>query len=358
MLLATIDRVLQNRFNVVLEPDPKRALTLLESPHTFAAIISDLRMPGVSGLGLLQSARRVAPHTPRILISGGAELADTVSAVNDCQVFRILIKPFPAQSLLDAIVAAVEQYRLGMSERVLLEETLQGSVQALAELFLLVQPAAFGRAMRLRRHVSDLARYLGVARKWDIEIAALLSQIGSVTLSAETLDRWYHGRALTEAEAAEVKFLPTTALSVVANIPRLESVKEILRLQDEPASGVELPPGARMLAIARDFDELIARGETAEHALSIMEGRDGRYDSEYLQAFRQLRSDTAPSAEIREIMLSDVRTSMVLASDVHSPTGLLLIARGQRVTPALLQRVRSQWSGFASACPVRVILGH
>jgi hypothetical protein len=70
-----------------------------------------------------------------------------------------------------------------VSERVLHEETWRGSVQALAEVFLLVQPAAFGRAMRLRRHVSDIARSLGVMPKWDIEIPALLSQVGSVALS-------------------------------------------------------------------------------------------------------------------------------------------------------------------------------
>ena len=280
-----------------------------------------------------------------------------MSAINDCQIFRILIKPFQARSLIDAILAGAEQYRLAVSERVLLEEPLRGSVQALAEVFLLVQPAAFGRAMRLRRHVSDLAGYLGVTPKWDIEIAALLSQIGSMSLSPDTLDRWYHGRVLTSDEQRPIEALPSTAPSLVANIPRLDSVKEILQWQDEPATGAHVPIGARLLAIARDFDILIARGETAEFALATMEGREGRYDPTCLHAFHALRGDAAPSAKIQEMSLSEVTESMVLASDVHSPTGLLLIARGQRVTPALLHRIRSNWRDFANPRVVRVVSG-
>jgi hypothetical protein len=291
----------------------------------------------------------------RILISGVVDLTDTVTAVNDCQVFRVLLKPFQATALADAVVAGMEQHRLALAERVLLDETLQGSVQALAELFLLVQPAAFGRAMRLRRHVSDLARQVGVSRRWDIEIAALLSQIGSVTLSAETLDRWYHGRPLSDAEQEQIRQLPSTAQSLVANIPRLEPVKEILRLQDAPPTDPGVPPGARMLAIARDFDLLIAQGENAEAAVTIMERR-GHYDVNYLREFRALRGENAPKAAIQEMRLSQVRESMVLASDIYSTTGLLLIARGQRVTPALVERIRGPWSSFAASCTVRAVI--
>jgi response regulator RpfG family c-di-GMP phosphodiesterase len=353
LVLSAIGRMLNGKAHLTLEKDPLRARTLLESEARFAVVVSDLRMPGISGLTLLQHSRRVAPDSVRILISGAVDLTDAVMAVNDCQVFRVLVKPFQPKALTDAVLAGIEQHRLALAERVLLDETLQGSVQALAELFLLVQPAAFGRAMRLRRHVSDLARQVGVARRWDIEIAALLSQIGSVSLSAETLDRWYHGRPLSDTEQEQIRQLPSTAQALVANIPRLEPVKEILRLQDVVPSD-SVPPGARMLAIARDFDLLIAQGENAEAAITIMEQR-GRYDSGYLREFRALRGENAPRAAIREMKLSEVRQSMVLASDIYSPTGLLLIARGQRVTPALVERIRGPWRSFAASCAVRAV---
>jgi response regulator RpfG family c-di-GMP phosphodiesterase len=354
-VLGAMGHLLRGKVNATLESNSMRARDLLESRSDFAVLISDLRMPGIDGLALLHAARRLSPDTVRILISGTAELGDTVAAVNECQVFRMLLKPFDMQVLIDAVLAACEQHRLVTAERVLLEETLQGSVQALAELFLLVQPAGFGRAMRLRRHVSDLARHLDIAPRWDIEIAALVSQIGSVTMSDETLDRWYHGRPLSPEESEEVQRLPQTAQSLIANIPRLEGVQAILRLQNAPA-GAHVPPGARLLAIARDFDGYIAQGLTADQALDLMDSRVGRYDATYLAAFRDLRGSNAPSADIREMRLSEVTEAMVLASDVHSPSGTLLVARGQRVTPALMQRIHGQWDDFAVEHMVRVIV--
>jgi response regulator RpfG family c-di-GMP phosphodiesterase len=354
-LLATVRRVLQHRFDLTLESDPLRALDILQSGKEFAAIVSDLRMPGMNGLALLQDAGRICPCTPRVLISGAPLLTDTVSAINDCQVFRVLVKPFQGAALIGAVTAATKQYHATVAERKLLQETVKGSVQALAELFLLVQPAAFGRAMRLRRHVADLARYLGVQDVWEMEIAALFSQIGTVALSNRTLDRWYRGRDLSMEERAEVARVSSTAQSLIANIPRLEKVNEILRMHDVPASRGSVPLGARLLAIAIDFDVLIAQGETAEAALSILEHRSGRYDPRLLAAFRALRGDAAPAGEIREMRLMDIGESMVLASDVYSATGLLLIARGQRVTTALLDRIRTQWTELAARTTVRVV---
>jgi response regulator RpfG family c-di-GMP phosphodiesterase len=354
-MLATVRRVLQHRFELTLESDPVRALDLLQSGAEFAAIVSDLRMPGMNGLTLLQDAGRISPYTPRVLMSGAAVLADAVSAINDCQVFRVLVKPFQGAALVDAVTAATVQYHAAVAERLLLQETIKGSVQALAELFLLVQPAAFGRAMRLRRHVADIARYLGVQDIWEMEIAALFSQIGTVALSTSTLDRWYRGCDLSADERAEVARASSTAQSLIANIPRLEKVNEILRLQSVPASRGGVPLGARLLTMAIDFDVLIAQGETAEAALSILEHRTGRYDPPLLAALRALRGDAAPSGEIREMRLADVRESMILASDVYSATGLLLIARGQQVTAGLLDRIRTQWIELAAKTAVRVV---
>ena len=355
-VLTMVRHILAPRFDLTLERDPRHALALLRGGTEFAVVVSDLRMPGMSGLMLLQGARRLAPNTQRVLISGGAQLSDTVNAINECRVFSVLIKPFAASTLTDTVTQAAEQHRLVSAERVLLEETLQGSIQTLAELFLLVQPAAFGRAMRLRRHVRDLARYLEIKRRWDVEIAALFSQIGSMALSSETLDRWYHGRDLSEDERTEIARLSATAQSLIANIPRLESVTEILRTKDLPAAAGGVPDGARVLAIAQDFDFLIAQGAVADDALNVMESRTGRYDSAYLRAFRALRGGSAPAGKMHEMLLAEVCEPMVLASDVYAQTGLLLIARGQRVTPSLLHRIRTQWSDLASKVVVRVVL--
>ena len=151
--------------------------------------------------------------------------------------------------------------------------------------------------------------------------------------------------------------LPETSVAFIAHVPRLEVVREIIRRQHEPANAPGLPQGARLLAIARDFDALIGQGIQAEPALAIMQARASCYDGRMLAAFRAIRSDAAPAVEIHEMRLSEVRTGMTFAADVHSPRGVLLIARGQRVSASLSERLSQQWSSeYASSIMVRVIL--
>jgi response regulator RpfG family c-di-GMP phosphodiesterase len=349
-------RVLGPRFTVTAVRTAIEAIEQLDTAPGFSVVVVDIGVHGVKGVGVLRHARMLAPDTVRILLADGVRLPDAFAAINDGQVFRALVKPIQSSVFMAAVTAACEQHRQVVAERRALEETLHGSVQALSELFLLGQPAAFGRAIRLRRHVSDLASAMGITWEWDIEVAALLSQIGCVALPVETLDRWYHGRPLTPEEMVQIERLPVTAAELVANIPGLDGVQQILRCQDHSAAHGNLPAGARMLAIARDFDLLFSVGQNADEALATMEGRCGRYDVVYLHAFRAIRGSDAPRAAMREVRLSEVTEAMTLASDVHSPRGLLLIARGQRITTRLLHRIQHQWNDFAGSCAVRVVM--
>ena len=58
----------------------------------------------------------------------------------------------------------------------------------------------FGRATRIKRIVSDLAEALGLAERWQVEVAAMLSQLGYMILPAETLEKVYYGLPLSEPE--------------------------------------------------------------------------------------------------------------------------------------------------------------
>jgi hypothetical protein len=65
--------------------------------------------------------------------------------------------------------------------------------------------------------------------------------------------------------------------------------------------------------------------------------------------------DTPAEESVCEILLSEIEIGMVFAGDVVTSTGLLLIARGQEVTPSLVGRVRSHWQAMASVETVRMI---
>ena len=144
-------------------------------------VISDMRMPAMDGATFLKYARTGAPDTVRVLLTGQADMDSAIAAVNEGNIFRFLTKPCPIDVLLTALKACVEQHRLVTAERVLLEETLRGSVKMLTEVLSLVSPTAFGRAARLQQRVAAIAAQMGIRDRWHIEVAAMVSQIGPVT---------------------------------------------------------------------------------------------------------------------------------------------------------------------------------
>jgi response regulator RpfG family c-di-GMP phosphodiesterase len=350
-LLAAVARVLRTtEFEVKTTSDGAAALDLLRSDGPFAAIVSDLRMPRMDGVTLLRTARTFAPDTVRLLLTGQADLEGAISAINEGSVFRFITKPCPSLVLQMNLRAAAEQYRLVTAERVLLEQTLHGSIKALTDVLALVSPTAFGRAGRLRQTVKALIASLGIRDWWHVEVATMLSQIGCVILPPSTLEKLYHGGQLSVEERAMTARMPAVAEQVLGHIPRLEPVLEILRYQfknyvgtgtpEGQIAGQAIPWGARVLRLATDLDALESGGSSIAAALDTLRTRTGAYDPAIIEALAGLRG-SAPRSEARPVSLDGVRPGMVLAQDVRTRNGLLLVARGQEVTASLLQRLHN-----------------
>jgi hypothetical protein len=137
---------------------------------------------------------------------------------------------------------------------------------------------------------------------------------------------------------------------VLGNIPRLEPVLEILRYQDKgfdgsglPAGGLmgeAIPWGARALKVVIDIDVLERLGLPATLAFDTLRGRNGRYDPEILKTLARIRN-SAPQSRVNELPLPQLRIGMILTQDVRAETGVLVLARGQELTPGLLERLRN-----------------
>jgi response regulator RpfG family c-di-GMP phosphodiesterase len=261
--------------------------------------------------------------------------------------------------------AAVEQHRLVTAERVLLGQTLHGSIQALTEVLSAVSPAAFGRATRLCRLVGELIVAAGIRDKWHVEVAAMLSQIACITLPPDTLFRHYRGEELSPEEAAMVERMPAIAEQVVGSIPRLEPVLAILRYQyknyngsgpprDEVA-GQDIPWGARALKLATDLDALTGEHTPRSAALRALRGRIGVYDPALLDLLGGIR-ESGQEADIQEIGLKEVRTGMIFAEDVKTRRGGLILARGQQATPGVIERLNNFSLTVGVQEPFKVIL--
>jgi len=340
-VLDGLQRVLRKKFDVATAIGGEAALSRLAAGERFQVVVCDMRMPSMNGATLLARFHEKAPDTVRLLLTGYAEVESAIAAVNQGQIFRFLTKPCPPEVLIPAIEAAVEQHRLITAERELLEQTLVGSMRALTEALALARPEAFaGQALQHDR-ARKMAERLGVPDAWHVEVASMLSSVGYVILPAEVVAKLHAGASLDAAELEMVKRLPDVAERVLTHIPRLETVRAVLKYQAAPNAERRGPPppiGASILSALRELAAAEAKHSDTHLAVEDVKARTDRYDPELLAALAEV-CEHAP--EVQSFGVEDLQPGMVFAEDVKAITGLLLVARGQRATPALLERLRN-----------------
>ncbi len=365
-ILKAIQRSLRKHFDIRTATRGKEGLEILKNEGPFQVVVSDMKMPEMNGAVFLGHAHKTCPETVRLLLTGFAELDVVVAAINDGHIFRFMTKPCSAGNLLSAIEAAMVQYELQMAEKVLLEQTLKGSIQALTDVLSLASPEAFGRATRIRNLVVALSEKLGVPDLWQAEMAAMLSQIGTVILPQETVGRVYRGEKLTEHEQSMVARIPEVNQDVLGNIPRLDPILDIFTYLTKnfdgtgtpknKVSGADIPAGARILRVAMRAEELQRLGYAPSRILDDMRVQAGVYDPAVLNVVDQVVDQTGDDTSVRGVTLLELRTGMVLNEEVKAASGLLLVAAGQEVTVSLLERIQNYNDTVGLQLPMWVIV--
>jgi hypothetical protein len=234
-----------------------------------------------------------------------------------------------------------------IAERVLLQETVIGCIQALVDVLGIVNPVAFGRASRIKRLAMQFAASLGCSGYWQLEAAAMLSQLGYLSLPLELVEKIYYGEHLTPEETVLAQGVPEVAGNLLRHVPRLEPVMQILeatRASDQQLQQLgdgTVGLGARILLLALDYDGLIARGQDNDLAMQSIRTKAHRYGSSLIESFAGLVGAAAKTKEIRQIQLRLVQPGMTIAEDVRTHLGTLLIARGFEVSLPFLERLRN-----------------
>lgn len=331
----------------------------------FAVAVVDMRMPGMDGIELLQHIRTVSPDTVRIMLTGNADLKVAMDAVNQGHIFRFLTKPCPKDALVGAIHAGLEQHRLITAERELLSKTLSGSIKVLSEVLSLANPTAFGRSSRVRRVVRQIAQSMRIDQGWQCEVAAMLSQLGWVSIPEKTLSKVYRKAKLSPEEQLTVDMHPQAARELLANIPRLEPIADIVYYQEkrfdgqgfprDEVCGEDIPLGSRVLKVALDYELLASEGVSESLALAQMCGRTGWYDPAVLEALRQAL-DVDVSHVVKFVNVNELPDRAVLADDVRTLCGRLLIAHGQEVTPSLRLLIETHAKIVGVHEPIKIIV--
>jgi len=361
-VLEALRRQLHRDFDVIGYSEGSEALRRLSEDGSFQVIVSDMRMPFMDGSTLLGKARIIQPDTTRILLSGQSDLTDAARVVNEGGIFRFLLKPCPREMLEAALFDAVEYHERLTAERVLLEQTLKGSVDALLNTLALANPAAFARANRIRRLVSEILVLAEMPHGWKTEIAAALFQLGSVVVPPATLERLHSGAPLSPAEQAQLEELPGIAARLIANIPRLDDVRHIITRQAVPFARIGgLPPSditksAAVLRLAADLDYLQAGGYSRREALGILAARRGTYDPDLLGKLAADASGKPTPDEIRSIELYRLAPGMILAADVKDVSGRLLVGKGHEANESLIELLRNRSDTCSVVEPIHVIV--
>lgn len=106
-ILRSLALQFRRHYEVLTESDPLRALQRLRDEHIHV-LVSDQRMPQMSGAQLLAEAREIAPDTLRILLTGYSDLDAAVEALNNGGIFRYLTKPWDQQEMAFTLRQAAE----------------------------------------------------------------------------------------------------------------------------------------------------------------------------------------------------------------------------------------------------------
>ena len=108
--IKSLKNRLKMYFDVDFEEDGKKALSLVHE-NKYAVIITDIHMPHMSGIELLEEAINIHPDTVGILITGNPDMDTAIAAVNKIKAFKYLTKPFRFNNLQQSIIAGIEKFK-------------------------------------------------------------------------------------------------------------------------------------------------------------------------------------------------------------------------------------------------------
>ncbi len=356
-VLEGLERNLFDEFDVSTARSGLEGLNMLRTEGPFAVVVSDMQMPTMNGAIFLTRVRKLSPHTVRILLTGHADIDAAISAVNDGNIFRFLLKPCPVDMLTKSLNDAVELYRLVNAEKELLEKTVAGSAKVFINILSLASPTAFSRAEFVKRYMQHMVGELELKEKWPFELAAMLSQIGCITLPPDTMNKVYAGQEISNDEKQMLTTIPQTGYDLLSSIPRFEGVAEMIKRQNDvivdTTDGDEVLLGASMLRVALKVDQLVAGGLTISQAVGTLKNGEENFEARFLDILAGFRGGERGDV-IKAVSLKELKPFMVLDEDVLSADGQVIIGKGHEVSLALKERLENFSRRIGIAEPIRV----
>jgi response regulator RpfG family c-di-GMP phosphodiesterase len=337
-ILRSLQRLFRNEdYKIVTASGGNEGLKKIgEAPEPFSLIISDQRMPEMTGDQFLAEARKITPDSMRVLLTGYSDMDAIIEAINRGGVHRYLTKPWKEEDLLLQVRQILEQYGLILENRRLLDLTtkqneeltelnsgLEGKVrektaeitkknEALIflnkelEVGLFNTVKAFGaltdrfdqtlagHGRRVSQAARELSLLMGLSENETIhiEIAALLHDIGKLGFSPKLLE--YKEDEWTTEERNAYKTHPIYGQETVHFINKLDHVSILIRTHHERYDGQgypdqlkeeEIPLGSKIIAVADAYDKIVNLQVNLGDAVTAAKGAKG--DIKYEDALQE-----------------------------------------------------------------------
>ena len=317
--LRLLERLFRRDYHVVSASSGEEALRLLEQ-HDVALLVTDQRMPGMTGIELLKHTAPLRPHMVRIILTGYTDVTSLVEAINCGQVYKYVTKPWNNDELRLVVSRALEHYGANRSRHELaltnqrlvgrMKEMTRGFVRAIADALEAKDEHTHGHARRVRSYAAAVGRRMGLDEEALelLALAAFLHDIGKIGTPDQILLK---SGPLTPEETARVRQHARRGARMLAGIVGLEGAAEaVLHHHEhfeatgypEGLSGERIPLLSRIILVAdaydamtspRPFREALAHEEAVAR---LSEGAGTRFDPEVVRAFGEFE----PLANIRE----------------------------------------------------------
>jgi response regulator RpfG family c-di-GMP phosphodiesterase len=405
-ILKSLKRLLmEEEIDIFMANSGEAGLELLRGMPDIGLIISDQRMPGLTGAEFLLQSRDIAPDALRIMLTGYADINATIDAINKGGAYRYISKPWDDEDMIRTVRDGVRQCRLisenkrlsalvkqqneelkewnGNLKSRVLEQTAAIRVRSneLHELNEKLKTnyenclAAFSGLVELRdrdtdNHSRNVARLsVMVAEKLNlsseeiemIKVAALLHDIGKIGIS-DNLLQW-DASGMTPNDLNEYRQHAVRGQAAIDSIEDLRPAGLLIRHHHENFDGsgfpdrltkVEIPLGSRIIALADYSDRLFVRNRcdnAIEMTLKMVKDElRGKFDPDlfplieksFQETYEELSTKTG--MKMMELQAKDLRDGMIIARDVRSGTGLLLLGAGERLDFANIGALRRYYN--------------
>lgn len=284
--LQLLKRTLRGKYHILTASNGLEGLeTLKENLDTVSLIVSDHKMPIMEGTKFLEEANSIAPDVIKILLTGFSDIEIITDAVNKCNLFQYILKPFDPTELQEIVKNGIDKFDLASSKSLILKdlkELFYKTIKSISSALDAKDEYTHGHSMRVTLYSIILAKTVNIPENEleMIEISGLLHDIGKIAIPQAILCK---AGKLSDEEFVIMKTHPGNSEKLISSIKKLENIAPGIKHHHErwdgrgypdKLAGEDIPYSARIIAIADTYDAMTSTRsyrKALDHEIAIEE---------------------------------------------------------------------------------------